>query len=64
MMRQAVEKIVKLTGVDEDAARAQLAAMNPEGRIATLDEIAATAVGLLSGERTGVSVVIPGGHEA
>ena len=64
MMQQAVDRIVKVTGVDENAARAQLAAMNPEGRIATLDEIAASAVALLSGERTGVAVVVPGGEEA
>ncbi len=64
MMQQAVDRIVRVTGVDQGAARAQLAAMNPQGRIATLDEIADTAIALISGERTGVAVVIPGGEEA
>jgi NAD(P)-dependent dehydrogenase (short-subunit alcohol dehydrogenase family) len=64
MMRDAVDKIVTLTGVDEDAARARLASMNPHGRLATLEEIAEASIGLLSGQRTGVAVVIPGGEEA
>jgi 3-hydroxybutyrate dehydrogenase len=64
MMRQAIEKIVTRTGATEAMARARLAEMNPQGRIATVDEIATSAIDLLCSEKTGVCVVIPGGEEA
>jgi 3-hydroxybutyrate dehydrogenase len=63
MMRQAIEKIMRHTGVDEAAARTRLAEMNPEGRIATVHEVAAAALALIAGEKTGIAFVVPGGVE-
>ena len=64
MMQQALTSIKTFTGASDDAARSALAKMNPGGRIATLDEVAAAALALIAGTRTGVAVVIPGGAEA
>lgn len=64
MMQQAAGNISRLTGADEAAARAELAKMNPEGRIATVAEVAAAALDLLSGSRTGVAQVVPGNVSA
>jgi NAD(P)-dependent dehydrogenase (short-subunit alcohol dehydrogenase family) len=63
MMRRAIARIVERTGATEAVARARLAEMNPEGRIASVEEIAVAAVELLSGEKNGVAVIIPGGDE-
>jgi NAD(P)-dependent dehydrogenase (short-subunit alcohol dehydrogenase family) len=62
MMRQAMANIVRHTGASEDQARAHLANSNPGGRIATVEEVAAAAVDLVTGEATGGSVIIPGGE--
>jgi len=64
MMQQAIDKIMKFTGASAEAARQSLADMNPEGRIASVDEVAQTALDLICGTKNGVSVVIPGGAEA
>jgi NAD(P)-dependent dehydrogenase (short-subunit alcohol dehydrogenase family) len=64
MMQQAIAKIVKHTGSSEDGARQSLAMMNPEGRIATVDEVAQASLELICGEKNGVSLVVPGGMEA
>jgi NAD(P)-dependent dehydrogenase (short-subunit alcohol dehydrogenase family) len=64
MMHQAIEKIVKHTGASESAARTTLAEMNPEGRLASVAEVADVALELMVGSKNGVSVVIPGGMEA
>jgi len=64
MMHQAIEKIVQHTGATPDAARSSLALMNPEGRIATVTEVAQAAVELICGEKNGVALVVPGGMEA
>jgi|SRR5579872_2755818 len=60
MMTQAIEKITKHTGVTPEAAREALAEMNPEGRIATVEEVAAAALDLILGDQNGVSLIIPG----
>lgn len=60
MMHQAMSNVSKFTGADEEAARAELAKMNPEGRIATVEEVAEAAIELLAGTRTGVAMVVPG----
>jgi NAD(P)-dependent dehydrogenase (short-subunit alcohol dehydrogenase family) len=62
MMRQAMTNIVKHTGASEEQARAHLASTNPGGRIATVEEVAAAAVDLVTGDNTGGSVIIPGGE--
>ncbi|HET9029843.1 MAG TPA: SDR family oxidoreductase [Candidatus Aquilonibacter sp.] len=64
MMQQAIAKIVHFTGASEDNARETLAGMNPEGRIATPDEVAEAALALLCGDKNGISLVIPGNIEA
>ena len=60
MMQQAVEKIIGHTGATPEAARTSLAQMNPEGRLATLDEVAAAALDLICGNRNGIALVVPG----
>jgi NAD(P)-dependent dehydrogenase (short-subunit alcohol dehydrogenase family) len=64
MMHQAIEKIVKHTGAGEESARATLAQMNPEGRLATVDEVARVSLDLMASGKNGVAVVVPGGAEA
>lgn len=64
MMQQAISKIVHFTGSSEHDARATLAAMNPEGRIATVEEVADASMDLICGEKNGVSLVVPGNIEA
>lgn len=64
MMAHAIAKITKYTGVTDEQARAQLAEMNPGGRIASVDEVAEAAVGLVTSERTGCALVVPGGQVA
>jgi NAD(P)-dependent dehydrogenase (short-subunit alcohol dehydrogenase family) len=61
MMRKAMANIVKYTGAGEDAARTRLAQSNPQGRIATVEEVAAGVLELIAGSRNGAVVVIPGG---
>lgn len=60
MMAQAIEKIVKHTGVTPETARDRLAEMNPEGRIATVEEVATAALDLILTDRTGMSLIVPG----
>ncbi len=63
MMHQAISKIVRFTGATEVVARETLATMNPEGRIATVEEVAEASLDLLCGEKNGVALVVPGGFE-
>jgi 3-hydroxybutyrate dehydrogenase len=60
MMRQAIATITKFTGISEEAARERLAQSNPEGRIATAEEVAAAAIALMTDSRNGVALVVPG----
>jgi NAD(P)-dependent dehydrogenase (short-subunit alcohol dehydrogenase family) len=64
MMQQAIDRIVKHTGASRESARSTLALMNPENRIATVDEIAQAALELICSDKNGVALVIPGGEEA
>jgi NAD(P)-dependent dehydrogenase (short-subunit alcohol dehydrogenase family) len=64
MLRQAMTNISKFTGASEDTAREQLAQSNPGGRIVTVEEVAQEVYDLITGSRTGVSIVIPGGAAA
>ena len=61
MMRRAIANVSKHTGAGEDAARAHLAQSNPLGRIATVEEVAAAVLDLVTGSQNGSAVVIPGG---
>jgi len=64
MMKQAISKIQQFTGATEESAKKTLANMNPEGRLVTAEEVAEASIGLIVGERTGISLVVPGGMEA
>jgi NAD(P)-dependent dehydrogenase (short-subunit alcohol dehydrogenase family) len=59
MMRQAIDNIVKRTGLSEADARERLAETNPGGRIVTPEEVADVVVALCQGEQTGAEVVLP-----
>lgn len=59
MMEQAVENIVRRTGMTAEQARLQLAQTNPGGRLATLEEIAQSAVRLCESTENGCEVVLP-----
>jgi NAD(P)-dependent dehydrogenase (short-subunit alcohol dehydrogenase family) len=62
---QAVSRIAAKTGRSPDAARAELAAINPMGRLVTPDEVAATVLYLClpsSSAITGQAIVVAGGE--
>lgn len=59
MMEQAVTNIVQRTGMAAAAARAQLAAQNPGGRLVTLEEIAAVALRFCNGIENGSEIILP-----
>jgi 3-hydroxybutyrate dehydrogenase len=60
MMRQALDNIKKFTGCTEEEAREKLAQQNPGGRIATVEEVAAGVLSLITGDHNGAALVIPG----
>ncbi len=64
MMAQAMANIMEKTGATEAQAREHLAQSNPGGRIVTLEEVASTAIELITGAENGVAVVLPGGARA
>ncbi len=55
LVARSVEAIVGKTGRSEDEARAALAASNPQGRLITPDEVAATIVWLCGDAASGVN---------
>ena len=59
MMSRALENITSRTGRSAEEARELMAAGNPEGRIATIDEVARAVLELIDGSSTGMSVVVP-----
>ena len=59
MMRETIANITTRTGRDEESARELLAAGNPEGRIATVEEVAGAILDLIEGRQTGQTLVIP-----
>lgn len=60
ILRNAVANITAKTGRDEAATRALLAQSNPDGRIATVEEVAEGVLQLIDGNKTGVALVVPG----
>ncbi|MFZ0032827.1 MAG: SDR family oxidoreductase, partial [Candidatus Cybelea sp.] len=60
MIVRAIANITARTGRSEKAARELLASGNPEGRIATVHEVAEAVLDLINGTQTGVARVIPG----
>lgn len=59
MMQQAVENIVRRTGMDVAQARLQLAQTNPGGRLVAIDEIAQAAMALCESTANGREIVLP-----
>lgn len=59
MMEQAVENIVRRTGLDAEQARAQLAQSNPGGRLVSLEEIADAVTALCESDENGREIVLP-----
>lgn len=65
LVDQAIARIADKTGRNADAARAELAATNPMGRLMTPDEVAATVLYLClptSTAITGQAIVVAGGE--
>jgi 3-hydroxybutyrate dehydrogenase len=60
MMRTAIANITTRTGRSEEATRELMAQGNPEGRIATVEEVAQAVLALVEGSESGESIVIPG----
>jgi NAD(P)-dependent dehydrogenase (short-subunit alcohol dehydrogenase family) len=60
MMRNAIANITTRTGRSEEATRRLMAQGNPEGRIATVEEVAQAVLSLIEGSESGETIVIPG----
>jgi NAD(P)-dependent dehydrogenase (short-subunit alcohol dehydrogenase family) len=61
MMERSIANIVAKTGRSEAQTRELMAKANPEGRIATVHEVAQAVVNLIEGSQTGAAVVVPAG---
>ncbi len=59
MMQQAVENIVRRTGMGAEDARRQLAQTNPGGRLVSVEEVAQAAIALCEGDENGREVILP-----
>ncbi len=59
ILRRAVENITAKTGRSEEATLELLARGNPEGRIATVEEVAQAVLELIEGSATGQAIVVP-----
>jgi NAD(P)-dependent dehydrogenase (short-subunit alcohol dehydrogenase family) len=59
MLGRTLANIVAKTGRSERDTRQLLARGNPEGRIATAEEVAEAIVALATGSQTGLAVVVP-----
>ncbi|MFY9861523.1 MAG: SDR family NAD(P)-dependent oxidoreductase [Candidatus Cybelea sp.] len=64
ILHGAIANIVAKTGRSEDETRSLLAKSNPQGRFATVEEVARAVVDIVDGSRTGVALTIPGLAEA
>ena len=59
MMQRAIENITSRTGRSEASTRELMATGNPQGRIATAEEVAAGVLALIDGAQSGMAIVIP-----
>jgi 3-hydroxybutyrate dehydrogenase len=59
ILRNAVANITAKTGRDEEETRRLLAANNPQGRIATVEEVAEAVVLFVKGSQTGEAMIVP-----
>ena len=65
IVRETVDKVMRETGRSEIEARAELTKFNPQGRLVTVEEVAASVAWLClpgSGSITGQSIAIAGGE--
>jgi NAD(P)-dependent dehydrogenase (short-subunit alcohol dehydrogenase family) len=62
LMERAIANIMSRTGRTQAQTRELMARANPQGRIATVDEVARGVLELIEGERTGVAMIVPGGE--
>ncbi|MFY9718875.1 MAG: SDR family NAD(P)-dependent oxidoreductase [Candidatus Cybelea sp.] len=60
ILRRAVENITTKTGRSEAETRELLARNNPDGRIATVEEVADGVLRLIAGTDTGIALIVPG----
>jgi NAD(P)-dependent dehydrogenase (short-subunit alcohol dehydrogenase family) len=60
ILRSAVANITAKTGRDEEETRRFFAANNPQGRIATVEEVTEGVLMLVTGSQTGVAMIVPG----
>ncbi|MBV9055784.1 MAG: SDR family oxidoreductase [Candidatus Eremiobacteraeota bacterium] len=60
LFERTLANIRTKTGRSAEQTRALLASMNPEGRIATTDEVTAGILRLIDGSDSGVSMIVPG----
>jgi NAD(P)-dependent dehydrogenase (short-subunit alcohol dehydrogenase family) len=59
ILRSAVANITAKTGRDEEETRRLLAASNPQGRIATVEEVAEAVLMFVQGSQTGEALIVP-----
>jgi NAD(P)-dependent dehydrogenase (short-subunit alcohol dehydrogenase family) len=59
ILRNAVANITAKTGRDEEETRRLLAASNPQGRIATVEEVAEAVLMFVQGSQTGEALIVP-----
>jgi NAD(P)-dependent dehydrogenase (short-subunit alcohol dehydrogenase family) len=59
ILRNAVANITAKTGRDEEETRRLLAANNPQGRIATVEEVAEAVLMFVEGSQTGEAMIVP-----
>jgi NAD(P)-dependent dehydrogenase (short-subunit alcohol dehydrogenase family) len=60
ILRNAVANITAKTGRGEEETRRLLAANNPDGRIASVDEVAQGVLHLINGSHSGIAMIVPG----
>ena len=59
ILRNAIANITAKTGRDEEETRRLLAANNPQGRIATVEEVAEAVLMFVEGSQTGEAMTVP-----
>jgi 3-hydroxybutyrate dehydrogenase len=59
MMGRAIENITARTGRSKEEARELMSSGNPEGRIATVEEVAQAVLDLVNDSTTGAALVVP-----
>jgi NAD(P)-dependent dehydrogenase (short-subunit alcohol dehydrogenase family) len=59
ILRNDVANITAKTGRDEEETRRMLAANNPQGRIATVEEVAEAVLLFVNGSQTGEAITVP-----